>query len=174
MQIVSSFVQSILVIFAFKSIFVAAQFVFRWMQMLFYSGSLSRHFSAHWLHQGGNTFHFSKRAIQRDMQIGRCCQKKYFQFATNCELRWPNMFSQTLTEKKTNKENLTKDTTTTSKRGSESIRVGIQHYFISAQLVFFYTVPIESCTTMDESSIVCPSGHLSNFCANSSFKVAFV
>ena len=104
MQIVSSFVQSILVIFAFKSIFVAAQFVFRWMQMLFYPGSLSRHFSAHWLHQGGNTFHFSKRAIQRDMQIGRCCQKKYFQFATNCELRCPNMFSQPLTEKKTNKE----------------------------------------------------------------------
>ena len=104
MQIVSSFVQSILVIFAFKSIFVAAQFVFRWMQMLFYPGSFSRHFSAHWLHQGGNTFHFSKRAIQRDMQIGRCCQKKYFQFATNCELRCPNMFSQPLTEKKTNKE----------------------------------------------------------------------
>ena len=155
MQIVSSFVQSILVIFAFKSIFVAAQFVFRWMQMLFYPGSLSRHFSAHWLHQGGNTFHFSKRAIQRDMQIGRCCQKKYFQFATNCELRCPNMFSQPLAEKKTNKEKLTKDRTTTL-------------------TTFFYTVPIESCTTMDEASIVCPSGHLSNFCASSSFKVAFV
>ena len=41
-------------------------------------GSLSRYFSAHWSHQGGNAFHFSKRAIQRDMQMGHCCHKKYF------------------------------------------------------------------------------------------------
>ena len=94
-----------------------------------------------------------------------------------CHQLWikiPNMFSQPLTEKKTNKEKLTKDTTTASTRGSESKRVGIQHYLICALLVFFYTVPIESCTTMVEASIVCPSGHLSNFCAGSSFKVAFV
>ena len=118
MQIVSSFVQSILVIFAFKSIFVAAQFVFRWMQMLFYPGSLSRHFSAHWLHQGGNTFHFSKRAIQRDMQIGRCCQKKYFQFATNCELRCLNIICFHSPLQKKDKEKT---------QQQQSIRVGNGH-----------------------------------------------